>query len=294
MIAYDETYRQYKALLEVELKRYFAGDSLPDHSVRDAMAYSLLGGGKRVRGVMLLAFYRLFAEDVRPALPFAAALEMVHAYSLIHDDLPCMDDDDTRRGQPACHIKFGEATALLAGDGLLTLAFFAMCGAHGVPAQKIRECVALIAWAAGETGMILGQALDLAGEHKTLTKEELDLLNLYKTGALFSVAAKMGCVLGDATQTLIDTAGDYAQNLALAFQLVDDILDETADPALLGKPVGSDRAQGKNTYAALFGIDECKARVDALTGAAVDALAPFGDKADFLRALADKLSTRNM
>jgi geranylgeranyl diphosphate synthase type II len=296
MTGYHETYRQYKDLLEEHLERYFpSGDSLPNRSVRDAMAYSLLGGGKRVRGVMLLAFYRLFAEDVRPALPFAAALEMVHAYSLIHDDLPCMDNDDMRRGKPACHIQFGEATALLAGDGLLTLAFLAMSMAEDVSvisAQQNRECVKVLASAAGFWGMIMGQALDLAGEGKMLSADELDELNAFKTGALITAAARLACILGGAAEDEWSATQDYAANLALAFQIVDDILDETADPALLGKPVGSDREQGKNTYAALFGVEECRRRVEKLSADATRALAIFGERADFLCTMATELSKR--
>jgi geranylgeranyl diphosphate synthase type II len=296
MTSYHETYRQYKDLLEAHLQTYFPNSgSLPNRSVRDAMAYSLLGGGKRVRGVMLLAFYRMFAEDVRPALPFAAALEMVHAYSLIHDDLPCMDDDDTRRGKPACHIQFGEATALLAGDGLLTLAFLAMSmsgGGSEISAQQIRECVEVLASASGFCGMIMGQALDLAGEGKKLSAEELDELNAWKTGALITAVARLACILGGAAEDEWSAAQDYAANLALAFQIMDDVLDETADPALFGKPIGSDRAEGKNTYAALFGVEECKRRVEALSRDAVEALAVFGGRADFLRTMAMELSKR--
>jgi geranylgeranyl diphosphate synthase type II len=293
MTSYEETYQQYKALLEEHLQTYFEdSNTLTDSVVNDAMAYSLLGGGKRVRGVMLLAFYAIFAEDVRPALPFAAALEMVHAYSLIHDDLPCMDDDDMRRGKPACHIQFGEATALLAGDGLLTMAFFAMTQSESVPAERVKSSVMILAASAGRAGMIRGQELDLAGEGKNLSVDDLNKINIWKTGALFAAAARIGCVLGGAAAFHENMAQVYAAKLALAFQIVDDILDETADPALLGKPIGSDRAQGKNTYAALFGIDECKQRVQTLSNDSVNALDIFGVKADFLRTMASELSKR--
>lgn len=276
---------------------------LPDEdfgqkAVTDAMAYSLLDGGKRVRAVLLLAFYRLFSQDadgMDRALPFAAAVEMIHAYSLIHDDLPCMDDDDTRRGKPACHIAFGEATALLAGDALLTLAFETMsaesCALH-FGAQKTLSCIRALANAAGSRGMIGGQVLDLASETCAVSGDRLRTTDEKKTGALICAAVRMGCILGGADDAGTHSALDYALNLGLAFQVVDDILDHTADPALLGKPVGSDAANSKSTYVSLYGIAGATEMAARMSGAAKTALAAIDADTRFLEDLADYLLDR--
>lgn len=293
MTDFDKQYKRYADRIEESLPGYFQIDGpLPAPVLADAMAYSLLGGGKRLRGVLLLACCRLFREDVASALPFAAALEMVHTYSLIHDDLPCMDNDDMRRGKPACHIAFGEAAALLAGDALLTLAFEAMTAARGFPAETVLRAVNLLAFQAGMTGMIAGQVLDLAGEGKALTTEELDDINVRKTGRLISAAAGIGCILGGATAEQERSVTDYAMLVAWAFQIVDDILDETADPAVLGKPVGSDRGNNKTTYMTLYGMEECRRKVKVLTGSAKEQLRKTGLDSAFLCGLADWLQSR--
>lgn len=288
---FDARMRDCVNMVEQELKGCFAEKNAPYQPLLDAMAYSLLSGGKRIRGVLVVAFCDLFTDDARAALPFAAALEMIHAYSLIHDDLPCMDDDAVRRGKPSCHIAFGESTALLAGDALQTMAF-AACTRAEIPPQAICEAVAVLAGCAGTGGMVGGQVMDLANENKKLTAAELDAINDHKTGALFRAAARMGSIAGGADEQGKQAAEVYATHIGRAFQITDDLLDITADPAKLGKPVGSDAENDKNTYAALFGAEKCRALVNGHIAQAKQALALFGERAQFLQDLADMLGSR--
>lgn len=266
-------------------------DKFPYSKVLEAMNYSLLAGGKRVRAVIALSFFRLFYENFHKALPIAAAIEMIHAYSLIHDDLPCMDDDDMRRGKPSCHIAFDESTALLAGDALLTMAFTMVTEAD-FPADMLLNCVKLLSESAGVHGMIGGQQMDLEGEHKKLTAQELDDINGHKTGALFRASAGMGCILGGADKEQIAAAREYASLLGLAFQIQDDILDVTADSQTLGKPVGSDKQSDKNTYAALLGVERCKEIVADFSQKAGDTLIKFPGDKSFLMELTSVLRDR--
>lgn len=263
-------------------------------AVRDAMRYSLAGGGKRIRPVLLLESCRLCGGDMDDALDFACALEMIHTYSLIHDDLPCMDDDDMRRGKPACHIAFGEATAVLAGDALLTQAFFAAAESKAAKAYPTRamEAIALLAKLAGVTGMIGGQAVDLQSEGRSIPLSRLQTMDRLKTGALMRAACEIGAVLAGADETKRASLVRYADAVGQAFQIVDDILDVTSDAATLGKPVGSDEAQNKSTYVALLGLDGARAAAKQYTDEAVAALSVFGDDAAALRRLAEDLMKR--
>jgi geranylgeranyl diphosphate synthase type II len=263
-------------------------------AVCDAMRYSLAGGGKRIRPVLLLESCRLCGGDIDEALDFACALEMIHTYSLIHDDLPCMDDDDLRRGKPACHIAFGEATAVLAGDALLTQAFTAAAESRAAKAHPARavEAIALLSKLAGVMGMIGGQAIDLQSEGKAISLSRLQTMDKLKTGALMKAACALGAVLAGADETKRTALTQYAEALGQAFQIVDDILDVTADEAALGKPVGSDEAQHKSTYVSLLGLDGARAMAQKYTDGAIRALAVFGEDAAFLRRLAEDLMTR--
>ena len=259
--------------------------------VSEAMRYSLEGGGKRIRPCLTLEFCRVCGGDTEAALPFAAAVEMIHTYSLIHDDLPCMDDDDMRRGKPSCHIRYGYANALLAGDGLLTLAFETLTKAP-LPPARIVEAVCTLTSAAGHGGMILGQTMDLANENAAITLETLRQTDAHKTGALLRAACVLGCIAAGASDEQIHAAEAYAEAVGLAFQIVDDILDVTSDTATLGKPVGSDNAQHKNTYVTLFGLDGAREHVAACTADAVRAAEPFGAQGEGLRQLALALAER--
>ena len=260
--------------------------------VSEAMRYSLEGGGKRIRPCLVLEFCRVCGGEPTAALPFAAAVEMVHTYSLIHDDLPCMDDDDLRRGKPSCHVRYGEANALLAGDGLLTLAFETLSGAL-LPERRIVEACATLAAAAGHRGMIGGQTMDLENESAAVSLETLRQTDALKTGAMIRAACLLGCIAADAAPAQRAAAAEYARGLGMAFQIVDDILDVTGDTATLGKPVGSDATQHKSTYVTLCGLDGARADARRFTDMAVQALDVFGEAGDALRALAESLCERD-
>lgn len=263
----------------------------PMASLYDAMEYSLLSGGKRIRPLLTLAVCRMCGGDVALALPFACAAEMIHTYSLIHDDLPCMDDDDLRRGRPTNHKVYGEATAILAGDGLLTAAFETVLEAPGLPAERVVAAAACLAKSAGGRGMVGGQVLDMAAEGRSVTARDVEHLQSLKTGALLCAAAEMGCIAAGGGEHDRAAVRKYAQKLGLAFQIRDDMLDVTGDEATLGKPIGSDADNEKTTFVTLRGLDGCAALMDQLTGEAVGALADFED-AGFLRWLAEALAGR--
>ncbi len=284
--------REDQALIEERLAACFR-DREPMADLYDAMEYSLLGGGKRIRPVLTLETCRMCGGSPEQALPFACAVEMIHTYSLIHDDLPCMDDDDLRRGKPTNHKVYGEATAVLAGDGLLTAAFeTALEESAGLPPERVTAAAACLAQAAGARGMVGGQALDMAAQGRAVSRSEVEYLQKKKTGALLSAAAEMGCIVAGGSEEDRAAVRRYAQKLGLAFQVRDDMLDVEGDEATLGKPVGSDRANEKTTFVSLLGMDACRELVEKLTGEAVEALAPFGEAAGFLQWLARSLAER--
>lgn len=263
-------------------------------AVCDAMRYSIAGGGKRIRPLLLLESCRICGGEADDALDFACALEMIHTYSLIHDDLPCMDDDDMRRGKPACHIAFGEATAVLAGDALLTQAFAAAArskAAKDHPARAL-EAIALLSNLAGAAGMIGGQAVDLQSEGKAVSLERLQTMDKLKTGALMRAACEIGAVLAGAENPQRTALVRYAEALGQAFQIVDDMLDVTGDTATLGKPAGSDKTQNKSTYVSLLGLGGAQKTAQSCTEDAIRSLDLFGEDAAFLRRLAEDLMKR--
>ncbi len=286
---------EYAALIDRKLNEYLPQQDLMYADLINAMRYSLLGGGKRIRPILVLEFCRICGGDDKAALPFACAIEMIHTYSLIHDDLPCMDNDDMRRGRPSNHKVFGEDTALLAGDALLTMAFETMLSEDAVQfagAQRAAKAAGILSRAAGTHGMVGGQVIDLMSEGKTISMETLKTMDEYKTGALVVAAAKMGCVLAGADDKQIDAAENYAKSVGLAFQIVDDILDVTSDTETLGKPVGSDSENDKCTYVSFIGLDSAKKAVDDLTSTAVEALDRFGSGAEYLVQFAKELALR--
>lgn len=264
-----------------------------DNSAAQAMKYSLLSGGKRIRPILLLEFYALCGGMGGSALNFAAALEMIHTYSLIHDDLPCMDNDDMRRGRPSCHKAFGEDTALLAGDALLTLAFKTAAETDGIPADRVLKAIAVLAENAGISGMVGGQVEDLAFEKSGATIDELRGMYLKKTSCLLSAGAVCGSILAGADEEESKYAAEYAEKLGLAFQIIDDILDCTSDEKTLGKPIGSDEKNGKTTYVTLLGIDGAKAEAERLSNEALTALCKIkGDNAALRELTADLLDRK--
>jgi len=249
------------------------------------MRYSLLAPGKRLRPYLTCRCCCLAGGDEASAYPVAAAVECVHAFSLIHDDLPAMDDDDVRRGQPACHVRFGEATAILAGDALLALAFELVAGATA--SQRLAGLLTLeLARAVGTAGMIGGQAEDLAGEQHPPDQALTELIHLRKTARLFECACRLGAMLADNEGRAREALGDYGRHLGLAFQATDDLLDATATAEQLGKPTGKDAGRGKQTLVRCVGIEESRRRAAVYVDQAVAALAPFGPQADDLRELA--------
>ncbi len=286
---------QWRARMEDALSRRLPPSGRLPQRLHEAMRYSVLGGGKRVRPILLLATARalgLHEEQVEAA---ACALELVHVYSLVHDDLPAMDDDDLRRGRPTCHKAFDEATALLVGDALQSLAFELLARDPGLPdAPMVRvRLVGLLAEAIGSLGMAGGQAIDLQSEGRSLSIEQVEQLHALKTGALIRASVMMGAACVPALDARLERAlAGFATPIGLAFQIQDDLLDELSDTATLGKAAGADRERGKSTHPAILGIAGSQERVRTLSRAALDSLEPLGSNADALRAVADWLLAR--
>ena len=290
MCAFQLRYDSYRAAVDDHLGGLFAdAKDKPYRRLQEAMRYSLLAGGKRVRPVMTLAFCDMLGGQWREALPFACALELVHTYSMIHDDLPCMDDDDLRRGRPTCHKVYGETMAVLAGDALQGEAFGLIAAAPAMTAQQRIDAVAVLSAACGGGGMVAGQVLDV--DHLAQSEADLRLLHRLKTGAMLQAAAELGCVAAGADDGLRQRARDYGCHIGLAFQVRDDVLDVVADQGELGKPIGSDRAEGKRTFVDLLGLEACQALVAEETAKAKAALADLPDSG-FLLNLADHLAER--
>ena len=261
----------------------------------EAMSYACSAGGKRLRPVLTLEFCRVCGGNVQAAVPFACAVEMAHSYSLVHDDLPCMDDSPLRRGKPSVHAAFGEDIALLAGDGLLTAAFETMLepgNRTDIPADTVALAVFTLACASGCRGMVGGQVIDLQSEKKMITLTELEELQRGKTASLITAACRIGTLLAGGDDRMLEAAASYGENIGLCFQIVDDILDATSTAQALGKPVQSDEAHQKNTYVSLLGIEKARDFARERTKQATEALRVFGGQADGLCSLANALLTR--
>lgn len=286
----------YSELLEKELLSYIPGAHPLTATLTKSMIYSLTAGGKRIRPMLAFEFAKLCGGCIENVMPFACAVEMIHTYSLIHDDLPCMDNDDLRRGKPTNHKVFGEAAALLGGSGLLTLAFETVLSEKAVKRNGYEKCVLagrVLAECAGVDGMLGGQIIDLESENKSVTAEHLQIMDNKKTGALITAACLMGCISAGADQEQMNAARNYAANIGLVFQIVDDILDVTSSTEALGKPVGSDRENHKSTYVSLLGIEQCRAIANEKTNLAVESLSAFGGDTAALADFAVYLRDRN-
>lgn len=281
---------EFRNAVEQALDAALPQDGGPAALVVEAMRYSLLCGGKRVRPALTLAFCQLCGGDWRQALPFACAIEMVHTYSLIHDDLPCMDDDGLRRGRPTCHRVYGEAMALLAGDGLLTKAF--ECALSFPDPARARSAALELARLAGHKGMVGGQCIDLSADGKEVDLDLLKAMDSGKTVALMEAACRMGCIAAGSGDGQLSAASRYAHGVGMAFQLRDDVLDVLGDPDKLGKNTGMDSTHDKRNYVSLLGVDETQQLVERYTAQAVEALEPFGGDSGFLRDFAASLATR--
>jgi geranylgeranyl diphosphate synthase type II len=282
-------YDRYKEMIEKALEGLFGDSGKPYSKLLKSMRYSLLAGGKRIRPILVLEFCRASGGDPNKAIPLACAVEMLHTYSLIHDDLPCMDDDNLRRGKPTNHMIFGEAAAVLAGDALQAEAFYTILSAP-YPADIRSECARLLAEAAGSNGICGGQLLDLEDSPKT--EDQLNIIHEMKTSSLIRAACLIGAVAGEATPEQRNAAAEFASSLGLAFQIRDDILDETGSDISLGKPAGSDIRDGKTTFMSLLGEEKCKALIHALTRKAKDNVSLAFEDSAFLCSLADCLAER--
>jgi len=293
--AYLEAARlQVESALDASL-----GPERPE-SLREAMRYSLLAGGKRLRPILCLAACELAGGEAQQAMPTAVALEMIHTMSLIHDDLPAMDNDDLRRGRPTNHKVYGEANAILAGDALLTRAFeMVALRSPGVPAERLLAVVGELSLASGAPGLVGGQVVDLECEGKSVDLETLEYIHLHKTGALLRACVLTGALIAGASEALLEALRVYARGIGLAFQIIDDILDVTASSEVLGKTAGKDLTADKTTYPKLLGLEESRRRAEALVAEAKAALAPFAQgesaalKAAPLLALADYITSRD-
>lgn len=288
---FDHWAAAHQQRVEEALVRTLPGSGILPERLHEAMRYAVLGGGKRVRALLSYAAAELAGAAPTAADAGAVAVELIHAFSLVHDDMPCMDDDDLRRGKPSCHRQYDDATALLVGDALQSLAFECIADTHAPQALKQ---VQVLAKATGSRGMCGGQSIDLQSTGKLLSRSELETMHQYKTGALIQAAVLLGAYAADNTdQQLTHTLKQYSQHMGLAFQVVDDILDATADTQTLGKTAGKDALQEKSTYVSLLGLEEAKALVTTLHAQSLQLLAGFDGKADPLRGIAKFICERS-
>jgi farnesyl diphosphate synthase len=291
--AFDDWMKTVQANVEEALSGFLPKASAVPARLHEAMRYTTLGGGKRVRPLLVYASGALFGASAQVLARAAAAVEMIHAYSLVHDDMPCMDDDELRRGKPTVHVAYDEATALLVGDALQSQAFLVLAECDGVEAKRQVAMLRLLAHAAGSHGMCGGQAIDLGSVGMSLSLEQLEQMHQLKTGALLRASVVLGALCGkDVSNEELKALDAYANAIGLAFQVVDDVLDATADSATLGKTAGKDAAANKPTYVSILGLDASKALAEKLRSDAHAALAPFGEKALRLRELADLIVQR--
>jgi len=288
----------YKNLIEEHILDFLPEVDHKSFTVYESMRYSLAAGGKRIRPILLLAACDFAGGDVKNALPYACAVEYIHTYSLIHDDLPAMDNDDLRRGIPTNHRVFGEAMAILAGDGLLTSAFEAMNKDmllyfdNETNLKRRVKASYELAKGAGCRGMVAGQAADIEAENKQCSREMLDYIHINKTGALIVAAVRAGAHLGGADKKMLEDLTDYAEVLGLAFQIGDDILDVEGTESIMGKKANVDKSKNKSTYPCCYGLEESRKRLMELTEAAKEIMAPYYDEAEFFNKLAEELAVR--
>ena len=287
--------KERAARINQALDEYLPAENEEPATLHKAMRYSVMAGGKRIRPVLMMAACEAVGGRAEAVIPAACAMEMIHTYSLIHDDLPAMDDDDYRRGRLTCHKVFGEAMAILAGDALLTEAFV-LLSTPGVfadlPAERVIQVTHSIASAAGSRGMVGGQAVDIESEGKKITPEVLHYLHTHKTGALILASLQAGALIGGASDRAFSDMTRYGEAVGLAFQVADDILDVVGDEKELGKKTGVDATHGKATYPALFGLDEARKRAALLRDESIAALESFGEEAEALRLIADYVVKR--
>ena len=296
---FKEKLKEYQNIVNEELEKYIRKGKCPEEVLNNSMEYSLTAGGKRLRPILVLATYELFKEDYEECMPFAVAIEMVHNFSLIHDDLPEIDNDDFRHGKPTNHKQFGHATALLAGDGLLNQAYIVISDEilYSVENQYKEnfhnKARAFNEFTKAVDIMIAGEYLDTELEGQNISKDMLEYIHVNKTGALLKLCARRGAILADSSEKDIERLSKYADKIGLAFQIKDDILSEEGNPEITGKPVGNDKELGKCTYVSYYGLDGAKKELDRIVKEAIDELEIYGEKAEFLRELALYIKDRN-
>lgn len=296
---FKQNLKMYQDIVNIELEKYLRKEECPEKTLNNSMEYSLMAGGKRLRPILVLATYQLFKEDIEEAMPFAVAIEMVHNFSLIHDDLPEVDNDDFRHGKPTNHKQFNHPTALLAGDGLLNQAYIVLSdeilySAENQYKENFCEKVrAFNEFSKAVDRMIAGEYLDTELEGKQISKEMLEYIHINKTGALLKLCVRMGAILAGASEKDLKKLTKYAENIGLAFQIKDDILSEEGDPKITGKPVGNDKEMGKCTYVSYYGLDGAKKELNKITQEAIEQLKDYGKKAEFLSQLATYIKNRN-
>ena len=292
---FKEKLKDYQQQMNQELEKYIKKQNCPEEILNQAMEYSLMAGGKRLRPILVLATYQLFEKDVKKCMPYAVAIEMVHNFSLIHDDLPGIDNDDFRHGKPTNHKQFNEATAILAGDSLLNSAYQVI--SRDLMASKAEERTKKIRifgeFSEAMNRMITGEYIDTEWEGKQITKEQLEYIHKNKTGALLKLSVRMGAILGDCTKEELNGLSNYADKIGLTFQIKDDILSEEGNEEILGKPVGNDKELEKCTYVSQYGLQGAKEVLNKITKEAVNELQIYGEKAEFLRELALYIQNRN-
>ena len=292
---FKEKLKQYQELINRELEKHIETKKCPEEMLNHSMEYSLMAGGKRIRPVLVIATYQIFKEDIQECMPFAVAIEMVHNFSLIHDDLPGIDNDDFRHGKPTNHKQFNEATAILAGDGLLNNAYKVISKSleNSKKDELIKKIKVFQEFSNAVNKMIIGEFVDTEVEGQQISEETLEYIHKNKTGALLTLCVRMGAILADASQDDLDKLTSYAEKIGLAFQIKDDILSEEGDEKVLGKPVGNDKILEKCTYVSKYGLEGAKEKLDKLTKEAIKELQIYHEKAEFLVELAKFIKERN-
>ena len=296
---FKENLKKYQNIINEELEKYLRKENCPEKTLNNSMEYSLMAGGKRLRPILVLATYELFRDSYEEAMPFAVAIEMIHNFSLIHDDLPEVDNDDFRHGKPTNHKQFNHPTALLAGDGLLNQAYIVLSDEilYSVENQYkenfYSKVKAFNEFTKAVDRMIVGEYLDTELEGQQISKEMLEYIHINKTGALLKLCVRMGAILAEASEKDIERLTIYAEKIGLAFQIKDDILSEEGNPEITGKPVGNDKELGKCTYVSYYGLDGAKQELNKIIEEAIQQLEIYGEKAEFLRQLAIYIKNRN-
>lgn len=293
---FKESLKNYQELINKELDKYIIKEQCYEKTLNEAIEYSLISDAKRLRPILILEAYKLFSEDYEKVLPFAVAMEMTHTASLIHDDLPGIDDDDYRRGRLTNHKKYNEATAILAGDLLLTRSYIVMTSQlkENTDIEETRKQIRVInEFANAVDRMLVGEYLDTENEGKKITKEELDYIHNNKTGEFFKYCIRAGAILAGAKESNVEELTLYAKKIGLAFQIKDDILSETGDAKIMGKPVGNDKDKEKCTYVTRFGLEEAEKYLEKVITEALEILEKYGEKAQFLKELTIYIKKRN-